>query len=194
MTTGVDIQAQPDAVSPAVAGSVLLRPACVSDLGAIQAIYAAHVLTGTGTFEEIPPDVAEMATRYEATTGRGLPYLVAEGEEGLRGFAYAAPYRLRSGYRFTVEDSIYLHTDAMGRGIGRALLAELVDRCTGLGLRQMIAVIGDSANTRSMRLHGALGFTHAGVLKASGYKFGRWIDSVIMQRPLGDGASSLPRA
>jgi len=170
-----------------------LRPATATDLPAIHAIYARHVLHGLASFEEVPPSVDEMRRRWDEVTARGLPYLVAcEGGEVL-GYGYCTPYRPRSAYRFTLEDSIYVR-EGMGRkGIGRALLSELVARCEALGYRQMIAVIGDSANAGSIRLHAALGFLHAGTLRSSGYKFGRWVDSVLMQRPLGRGDGIPPR-
>ncbi len=171
----------------------ILRAASGADLPAIQAIYAYHVLHGLASFEEVPPALAEMRRRYEDVTGRGLPYLVAcEGDEVL-GYGYCTPYRPRSAYRFTLEDSIYVRQGMGGRGIGRAVLTELVARCDALGYRQMIAVIGDSANAASIRLHAALGFLHAGTLRSSGYKFGRWVDSVLMQRPLGRGDGTPPQ-
>lgn len=174
-------------------GSIALRPAAAADLAAIQAIYAVYVAESTATFEETLPDLAELAQRREAIVARGLPYLVAEAQGAVAGFAYAAPFRLRTAYRYTVEDSIYVRDGMDGRGIGRTLLQAVIDACTALDYRQMIAVIGDSANARSIRLHGRLGFQPAGTLAAAGFKFGRWIDSVYMQRPLGDGDRSLPR-
>lgn len=172
-----------------VDASVLVRPAFAADLAVVQAIYAAHVLGGSGTFEEVPPELDEIMARWHAITGRGLPYLVATIDGTVRGFAYAGPFRPRSAYRFTVEDSIYVDPVEVGRGLGGQLLGSLIERCTDLGIRQMVAVIGDSANTRSIRLHGRHGFRRAGVLVDAGYKFGRWLDAVFMQRTLGDGAS-----
>lgn len=169
-----------------------LRDAVSDDIAQIHAIYAHHVLHGAASFEEVPPDQAEIAARFRALKEKNMPYLAAVAGGRLLGYAYAGPYRPRSAYRFTVEDSIYLAPDAAGRGIGRLLLAELVTRCTAMGMRQMIAVIGDSANAASIGLHRTLGFTHIGTFPAVGFKFGRWIDSVLMQRPLGDGAASLP--
>lgn len=161
-----------------------LRDAAAADLPAIQAIYAGHVLTGTASFEEEAPSVAEMAERLAAVQAAGLPWLVAEAEGRIAGYAYASRFHTRSAYRFTVEDSIYLDPAFQRRGIGAALLAELIARCTAQGLHQMMARIGDSANLASIRLHEAAGFTPAGTLEQVGFKFGRWLDVVHMQRPL----------
>ncbi len=161
-----------------------MRPAAEADLAAVERIYAAHVLGGTGTFEEQPPALAEIVARWQGVTARGLPYLVACDDDRVKGFAYAGPFRPRSAYRFTVEDSIYVDPGAVGFGLGGLLLETLIARCRGLGMRQMIAVIGDSANTPSIRLHGRYGFRHAGVLVDAGFKFGRWVDAVFMQRSL----------
>ncbi len=169
--------------------SVLVRPAVAADLAVVQAVYAAHVLGGSGTFEEVPPDLTEIAARWRAVIDRGLPYLVATIDDEVQGFAYTGPFRPRSAYRFTVEDSIYVDPNAVGRGLGGMLLGSLIEHCTGLGIRQMVAVIGDSANTRSIRLHGRHGFRRAGVLVDAGYKFGRWLDAVFMQRTLGEGVN-----
>lgn len=169
-----------------------VRDSRPEDLPAIQAIYAHHVLTGLATFEEVPPDVEEMGRRRADVLGRGLPYLVAEEDGRVLGYAYAGPYRLRSAYRFAVEDSIYIDPAAVGRGLGVALLSAVVEAATAAGCRQMIAVIGDSANAASIGVHRRLGFEHVGVLRAVGFKFGRWVDSVLMQRTLGPGAETLP--
>lgn len=174
-----------------------VRRAEIADLDAITEIYAHHVRRGLASFEEVPPDRAEMEGRYRAIVGRGLPYLAAElgsegVREGVRGYAYAGPYRSRPGYRYSVENSVYVAPEAQGKGLGRALLGELVRRCAALGYRQMIAVIGDSENRHSIRLHESCGFRRTGTLVAVGFKFGRWVDCVIMQRPLGEGAASLP--
>ncbi len=169
---------------------VRLRDAADADMAAIQAIYAHHVTTGLGTFEETPPDEAELAGRRRRLVAPGLPYLVAEEGGGIAGFAYAAPYRTRTAYRHTVEDSVYVAPSAMRRGVGRALLAALIQRCATSGYSQMVAVIGDSGNEASIRLHAGLGFREAGVLRAVGFKFGRWTDTVLMQRPLGPGDAS----
>ena len=169
-----------------------LRPSLPADLPAITAIYAHHVLHGTGTFELEAPDEAEMARRHADVTGKGLPWLVAEDQGTVLGYAYANHFRPRRAYRFCLEDSIYLAPEAQGRGVGRLLLAELMARCEALGARQMLAVIGDAANAGSIGVHRTLGFEHTGVLKASGWKFGRWLDVVLMQKALGPGASSDP--
>ena len=163
-------------------------------MNAIQRIYAHHVLHGLASFEETPPDAMELERRWRAIADAGLPYLCAtEGADGpIVGYAYAGPYRPRSAYRFTVEDSVYVAPVAAGRGIGRTLLRALIEICVGLGKRQMIAVIGDSGNEASIGLHRACGFTLTGTFKAIGFKHGRWVDSVLMQRDLGPGDSSLP--
>ena len=161
-----------------------IRPAQASDLAAITRIYAHHVLHGTATFELDPPLEAEVLRRWKSLTDKGFPYLVAESDGAAIGYAYAGQYRPRIGYRFTVEDSVYIHPDHLGQGAGRALLVELLTACRSRGYRQMIAVIGDSANAASIRLHERLGFRHAGTLHAAGYKFERWIDTVLMQLAL----------
>ena len=169
---------------------LLLRPSNAADLGAVRDIYAHAVTQGTGTFELEVPDAAEMARRRGEVLDKGLPWLVAEQDGQVLGYAYANHFRPRPAYRFSVEDSIYLHHDAQGRGVGRLLLAELVARCQAAGARQMLAVIGDSANLASIGLHRALGFEPCGLLQAVGWKFGRWLDVVLMQRALGAGALS----
>ena len=171
---------------------IALRAAAEGDLAAVAAIYAHHVRTGTATFELEAPDTAEMVRRWLDVTARGLPYLVAFAGGELIGYAYAAPYRARPAYRFTIEDSIYVRADAQGRGVGRALLAQLIDDSARSGARQMIAVIGDAANEASIRLHATLGFRRVGVLSSVGNKFARWLDVVLMQRALGlgDGAAA----
>jgi phosphinothricin acetyltransferase len=175
-------------------GAFAVRPAGIADMARIQAIYAHHVRTSLATFEVDPPDVAEMARRHADVVGRGLPYLVAELDGLVLGYGYAAPYRARSAYRFTVENSIYVAADARGQGVGRAVLAAVIARCAELGYRQMVAVIGDSANAASIGLHAALGFKPAGLLPAVGFKFGRWVDSVLMQRALGEGSALPPES
>lgn len=169
-----------------------IRDATPGDIAAVQAIYAHHVLHGLGTFETAPPGVAEMQRRYAQITGDGFPYLVAEEPGRMLGFAYANHFRTRAAYRSTVEDSIYIAADAMGRGVGTGLLTALIERCTALGLRQMLAVIGDSGNAGSIGVHRRCGFEHTGVMKAVGRKFDRWVDVVIMQRALGAGSSTPP--
>jgi phosphinothricin acetyltransferase len=174
------------------AAPLLIRPSALADLPALTAIYAEAVLHGTGTFELDVPDEAEMARRRADVVGKGLPWLVAEQEGTVLGYAYANHFRPRRAYRFCVEDSIYLAPGARGQRVGTLLLAELMARCEALGARQMLAVIGDAANTGSIRVHAALGFVHTGVLKASGWKFGRWLDVVLMQRALGRGEHTAP--
>lgn len=175
-------------------GRFTIRPSEDRDVAAIAAIYRHHVLHGVASFEEEPPAPGEIARRRGEILARGLPYLVAEGQESVLGYCYASPYRTRSAYRFSVEDSIYIAQAEIGRGLGRALLTELVERCTGLGCRQMVAVIGGSEQWPSIGLHQALGFREVGVLRAVGYKFGGWVDTVLMQRALGEGATTAPRA
>lgn len=172
---------------------MIVRPATLADIPAITAIYDEAVRTGTATFELDPPDEAEMARRFEAVTGGAYPYLVATAQgEGILGYAYGSAFRTRPAYRFTVEDSIYVAPFAQKRGVGRALLKALLNACESGGFRQMLAVIGDSGNSGSIALHRAAGFTPVGTLTASGLKFGRWIDTVIMQRPLGVGDATIP--
>ena len=173
-------------------GSVALRSVTPQDVSAVRDIYAHHVLHGTGTFELTAPDEAEMAARIGAVTTTRLPFLVATQGGDVVGFAYAGPYRLRPAYRFTVEDSIYLRADATGRGIGADLLREVLDRCERLGVRQVIAVIGDTANVASIRTHEKCGFATIGTFRAVGWKFGRWLDTVLMQRELGAGTTTSP--
>ena len=167
--------------------ALLIRPSTDADLSAIQAIYARAVLEGTGTFETDVPAVEEMGRRRAEVLGRHLPWLVAERDGEVLGYAYANYFRPRLAYRFCVEDSIYLSPAAQGQCIGRLLLAELMARCEAAGARQMLAVIGDANNAGSVGVHTALGFTHNGVLKSAGWKFGRWLDVVLMQRSLGLG-------
>jgi phosphinothricin acetyltransferase len=172
--------------------ALLIRPSLDADVAAITTIYGWHVEHGTGTFEWEAPDAAEMAQRRAAVVAAGWPWLVAERADVVVGYAYAHPFRPRHAYRYCVEDSIYVAPEASRAGIGRLLLAELIARCEAGGARQMLAVIGDAANAASIVLHEALGFRHTGVLKASGWKFGGWLDVVIMQRALGRGDSSAP--
>lgn len=170
-----------------------IRAALIEDVPAIAAIYAYAVRFGTASFELEPPDEAEMTRRFQALRSGGFPYLVAESEGGIAGYAYAGPYRTRPAYRWTVEDSVYVHPDMQRRGIGRVLLARLVEQAELCGFRQMIAVIGDSSQqTPSVELHRALGFRRVGVLEDVGYKFGRWLDSVLMQRMLGPAPQPPP--
>jgi len=173
---------------------VLVRPVAPADLDAIQSIYAHHVLHGLASFEEEPPSLEEMRRRFDDVAARGLPYFAAEEAGEVLGYGYCAPYRARSAYRYALEDSVYVRHDRQRRGIGRALLAELIRRCERLGYRQLVAVIGDSAQTPSIALHASLGFLRAGNLRSVGFKFGRWVDTVIMQRPLGAGDGTPPGA
>lgn len=170
-----------------------LRPAGAGDMDAIQAIYAHHVRHGLGTFEEVPPTTADMAERHAAVQGRGLPWLVAEEGGKVLGYAYASVFRTRAAYRYTVEDSVYVAEAARGLGVGKALLNAVIAECERLGLRQMVAVIGDSSNHASVRLHRACGFDLKAVLPGLGWKFDRWVDVIWMQRALNEGVSAPPR-
>jgi phosphinothricin acetyltransferase len=170
-----------------------VRASTPEDLPAITAIYAHHVLHGLASFELVPPDVNEMARRRAEVLSRGLPHLVAQAGGQLAGYAYAAPYRERPAYRFTLEDSVYVHPDCIGRGTGRALLEALIEACTAAGCRQLVAVIGDSGNAGSIGLHAACGFVRTGLLPSVGFKFGRWVDSVFMQKALGEGDRTWPQ-
>ena len=172
------------------AASLLIRPSTPADLPAITAIYGWNVLNGTGTFELETPDEPEMARRRDDVLSKGLPWLVVERSGVVLGFAYANHFRPRRAYRFCLEDSVYLAADARGQGLGRLLLAELLARCEAAGARQMLAVIGDSANAGSIGVHRALGFKPIGVMKAAGWKFERWLDVVLMQKSLGQGAET----
>jgi len=171
---------------------VSIRPAEPGDLARLHEIYAGHVLNGAASFEEEPPGREEFERRWRNIADLGLPYLVACDAGDLLGYAYAGPYRPRSAYRYTVEDSIYLAPAATGRGIGSRLLAAVIEGATRAGKRQMLAVIGDSANTASIALHRRLGFTSVGTFQSVGFKFQRWVDSVLMQRALGQGDGTAP--
>ena len=171
---------------------IAIRPAVLVDIPAITRIYAQAVLHGTASFELDPPDEAEMTRRMQALLDGGFPYIVAENGGAILGYAYAGPYRTRPAYRFTVEDSIYVDPNAHRRGIGRVLLARLIEESERRGFRQMLAVIGDSAQTPSIEVHRALGFRMVGNFENVGFKFGRWLDSVLMQRDLGPGATTQP--
>lgn len=172
---------------------LLIRPSTAADIPTITAIYAQAVTHGTGTFELEAPDANEMARRRDEVLSRGWPWLVAERGGQVLGYAYANLFRPRLAFRFCVEDSVYLHPQAQGQGVGTLLLAELMARCESAGARQMVAVIGDSANLGSIGLHRRLGFAPTGVLQAVGWKFGRWLDVVMMQRPLGQGGHCPPQ-
>lgn len=172
--------------------SLSIRPATTADMAAVAAIYRPAVLTGTASFELDPPDAAEMTKRFEAIRSGGFPYVVAEREGRIIGYAYVNAYRPRPAYRFAVEDSIYIDPTAQRSGAGQALLSHLIEACTAMGFRQMIAVIGDSAQSASIGLHRRNGFVFSGTVHSVGYKFGRWLDGVIMQRALGEGDTSPP--
>ena len=174
------------------AAQLLVRDATATDMAAIQVLYAHHVLHGLATFEEVPPSAAEMAQRRDAVLKAGLPYLVAELDAQVVGYAYATAYRPRPAYRHTIEDSIYVGHGFSGRGIGSALLRTLIQRCELGDWRQMLAVIGNSGNAGSIALHRRLGFEPIGTLRSVGFKLGRWVDTVLMQRPLGAGDGSAP--
>ncbi len=173
---------------------VLIRPATEADLPGITAIYDHAVRTGTATFELIPPDLAEMTRRFGALRDGGFPYLAAELDGAVVGYAYAGPYRPRPAYRFTVENSIYLAPASHRRGIGIQLLQRLIAECEARGYRQMIAVIGDSANAGSIGVHTRAGFQMIGTHPSVGLKFGRWLDTVLMQLALGEGDTTIPEA
>lgn len=172
--------------------TVTVRDAQESDMAVVQAIYAHHVLHGLATFELVPPTVDDMRSRRAAVLALGLPYLVASIGERVVGYSYATAYRPRPAYRHTIEDSIYVQDGMAGKGVGTALLAQLIARCEMGPWRQMIAVIGNSENAGSIALHAAHGFQPVGTFKSAGFKFGRWVDSVLMQRALGAGDTTLP--
>lgn len=185
--------AETAASNPAEAARIVIRASREADMPAIHRIYAHHVMHGFGSFEEEPPDLAELMRRRAEYLSRRLPYLVAEMDGRIVGYAYAGPWRTRTAYRYTVENSIYVDPAHTKHGIGRKLMTELIAQCTALGFRQMIAVIGDSGNAPSIKLHEAMGFVHAGNLRNVGRKRGRWLDSVMMQRTLGEGAATEPK-
>jgi len=172
--------------------SPVVRDATEADLREIAAVYAHHVRTGLASFETEPPDLAQMKARFDGVREKGFPWLACDIDGRLAGFAYASSYRTRPAYRFCLEDSIYVRPELAGLGAGRALLARLIERCQAIGCRQMVAVIGDSGNAASIGLHSALGFRMAGTLRSIGFKHGRWVDSVLMQRDLGAGDRSPP--
>ena len=169
-----------------------IRPATPADLAYIQSIYAHHVLSGTGTFEEVPPSVEEMTERFEKVIAQGWSWLVATDATGVLGYAYYTQFRDRSAYRYCVEDSVYVREDVRGQGVGKALVARLIEDASAQGMRQMIAVIGDSENVGSIGVHASLGFHMVGTMKAVGVKFGSWLDVVSMQRTLGRGDLDMP--
>ena len=170
-----------------------LREAVAADVPRLTEIYAHAVMNGTASYELVPPTEPEMLSRFEALTGQDYPYIVAENGAGrVIGYAYAGPFRMRPAYRWSVEDSVYIAPEAYGRGAGSALLERLLELCEEGGFRQMIAVIGGSDHAPSIRLHERAGFRTIGIFHGSGFKFGRWIDTVFMQIPIGDGRMSLP--
>jgi L-amino acid N-acyltransferase YncA len=171
---------------------MIIRDATEVDVPEIQSIYAHHVLTGTGTFEEEPPSVEEMTSRFRGVVDRGWRWLVATDATGVLGYAYYTQFRDRSAYRYCVENSIYVRQNVRGQGVGKALVRALIEICTEAGMRQMIAVIGDSENAGSIGVHASLGFQRVGTLRAVGIKFGRWLDAVHMQRALGRGDLDIP--
>ena len=173
---------------------MLIRPATPEDTPALAAIYGHACEHGFGTFEEAAPSPDEMAARLKAVQDRGLPYLVAEAEGQVAALAYAAPFRLRAAYRYTVEDSVYVMSGMTGQGFGKAALAAVIEACEGLGLRQIMAVIGDSENAGSVGLHRSLGYEPKGIMPAVGFKHGRWVDIVLMQRALNSGVGTTPDA
>jgi phosphinothricin acetyltransferase len=172
--------------------SVAVRDAVAADFSAITALYAHHVQTGLASFEEVPPSTDEMLRRCQGVRARGLPWRVAELDGRLAGYCYVSPYHARSAYRFTVQDSVYVGDEFIGRGIGTALLQDVIDTCTAKGYRQMIAVVGDSGNEASLRLHARLGFRTIGQTLRVGVKFGRWVDIVHLQRALGEETARPP--
>lgn len=180
-------------VQPSV-GLVNVRDATDDDLPSVRDIYSFHVLNSLAAFDELPPDLEEMKSKYESIRDKGLPFLVAQIAGEVAGYTYVTPYRGRSAHRFSLENSIYVRQDKRGCGLGKALLGELVQRCEALGYRQLIAIVGDSANTASIRLHSSMGFKQIGTLDGVGFKFGRWVNTVIMQRQLGEGIATLPAA
>jgi L-amino acid N-acyltransferase YncA len=172
--------------------TAIVRPSVDADMTAITRIYAHHVLNGTGTFETSPPSEEEMRTRRADVLGKNLPWLVIENNGYIAGFAYANWFKPRPAYRFSVEDSIYLAADALGKGLGKQLLNELLVQLERRGVRKVMAVIGDSANTGSVGVHRSAGFEQAGLIESCGWKFGRWLDIVLMQKSIGEGNTTPP--
>lgn len=172
--------------------TLIVRDANDSDMAAVHAIYAHHVRHGFGTFDEVPPPLGAYERKWREVVDAGLAWLVAVYGGEVVGFAYASVFRPRTGYRYTVEDSVYVRDDRRGRGVGSALLAPLIGRCETAGARQVVAVIGDSENTGSIALHSRAGFTHAGTMRAVGFKLGRWVDIVMMQKALNGGDTTVP--
>jgi len=179
-------------MSEGATATIVLRRCEARDVPAVRTIYAHHILHGLASFETEPPSEAEMARRRDAVVAGGYPYFVAEHAGEVVGYAYASAYRARPAYRYTAENSVYIRHDRVGRGIGRMLLAALIPACEERGLRQIVAVIGDSDNAASIALYRNAGFTMIGTIRSAGFKFGRWVDTVLMQRALGDGDATLP--
>jgi len=179
-------------MSREAAAPAIIRPSRDDDIAAIHQIYAHHVLHGLASFELEPPDPAEIARRRQAVVGAGYPHFVAERDGEIVGYSYAGPYRPRPAYRYTAENSVYVRHDCLGQGVGRLLLAALIPACEARGLRQIIAVIGDSAHHASIELHRRAGFELVGTIRSSGFKFGRWVDTVLMQKSLGPGDTTPP--
>ncbi len=180
------------AVSPKAKSALRVRPAESADFGTIATIYAHHVENGLGSFEEVPPSADEMRRRFANVRARGLPWIVGELDGAVVGYCYVSPFKARSAYRFTVEDSIYVDVRYHGQGIGKRLVSDVIETCTEMGYRQMVAIVGDSANEGSLRLHSSLGFRTCGQMLRVGVKFGRWVDSVYLQRPLGEELARPP--
>lgn len=174
--------------------TLVVRDATLADIPAFHAIYAHHVRTGFGTFDEVPPSLQDYDAKVRGILATGLPWLAATSGAEVVGFAYASPFRPRTGYRYTAEDSVYIRDDKRGTGVGSALLSQLVERLKALQVRQVVAVIGDSQNAGSIALHRKAGFEHSGTIKAVGYKLGRWVDIVMMQRALNGGETTSPPA
>ncbi|MBW8905361.1 MAG: N-acetyltransferase [Betaproteobacteria bacterium] len=172
---------------------VQVRPASADEVPAMQEIYAYHVRHGLASFEEEPPSTEEVRRRFDDVRSRGLPWLAAEFGGVVAGYGYCTLYRTRSAYRFTLEDSVYVRQGSEGRGVGSAILRDLITQAEALGYRQLIAVIGDSAHAPSINLHASCGFLRVGILRSVGFKFGRWVDTVVMQRPLGRGDGTPPQ-
>ena len=174
--------------------SISVRDAQVQDIPALAAIYGHHVLHGFGTFDAVPPTVVEFEGKWRGIVALGLPFLVAESNGEVVGYSNASQFRPRPGYRYTIEDSVYIRDDQRGRGIGSILMAPLLERCEATGARQVVAVIGDSLNAGSIGLHRKFGFEHSGTVRSAGFKHGRWVDIVLMQKALNGGDSTLPPA
>ena len=172
--------------------SIRVRDATAQDIPALTEIYAHHVLHGFGTFEYVPPGVADFEEKWKDIRNLGLPFLVAERTDGVIGYAYASVFRPRPGYRYTIEDSVYIRDDQRGHGIGSALMAPLLKHCEAIGARQVVAVIGDSLNAGSIGLHRKFGFEDSGIVRSAGFKLGRWVDIYMMQKSLNGGDATHP--